>query len=546
MGWRGGEAAASGSSPRDLDTLRQTKTRWSPMRRPALLSNAFVDGRGLQGGPPSHPFVRLLAASRDSPRVRCLRRAVSGFTHRKARLAVNTWRVHLPRETWLRNRANAWVHARRIIGEVGAAASGGRRWRGWAAICRATRLVPLRQWRVVGVCSAARSAINSWVHAVAIRRAAIRLRVACTLGSPQGLQHVGVACGGHGQGKALLALGGGRVERGANCARAGCRGLELQPRGCAANSRCVVCSRQTYDAFVSWQEHSEQRGGRLRSMRHALGGLRHTVLHRAMNAWKEQPGGAFAWTRRTSKGCLCAASPARAPGGGSVEGCCARRSPPDGHLETLCGTFRHGGLRKGLNAWVHATAAGRAARRRMKMAIGEWGGGKRRAALATWVDRVHEARMMRRAASGALRSAERRALMAWADAAVPMARRRRVLCGAFTSLASGARRKALNSWRSAARSASDTQRRMRCAVGEWRGTKPARMLGADGRVCGRRWKDASGGHGALRASGLRRACNAWTSHAALRRGMKLAARALRHTLTVGHAPCRARNVKYKM
>ena len=490
-------------------------------------------------------------------RLRCLRRAATSLTHRRSRLALNSWR-HVAklaraklgrarralgslRQTGLRRGMNSWMsitrdaaRASRCLHAAITEWGGGKRRAAWATwqdrvyerqlMMRATsgtmragerrafstwcemaapaahrsRLLSraLSTLRAVGL----RRSFNSLLHAVSMRttmrRAALSIR---QRGKRQSFNAWIEASG-----LAVLARRRLRVAMGewkGSSMRAGwltwCESSNERQRLQRVVKRVYATGLRR--ALNAWRDRIQGHLAQQRRATKAISGFRHAGLRLAMNTWLSSQAAvsqrlrclrraATSLTHRRSRLALNSwrhvAKLARAKLGR------ARRA---------LGSLRQTGLRRGMNSWMSITRDAARASRCLHAAITEWGGGKRRAAWATWQDRVYERQLMMRATSGTMRAGERRAFSTWCEMAAPAAHRSRLLSRALSTLrAVGLRRsfnsllhavsmrttmrraalsirqrgkrQSFNAWIEASGLAVLARRRLRVAMGEWKGS----------------------------------------------------------------------------
>ena len=214
--------------------------------------------------------------------------------------------------------------------------------------------------------------------------------------------------------------------------------------------------------------------------------------------------------------------------------------------------FRARSLRRGLNTLVAASGAAREATRRLRVAVGEWAGGRQLAAWSAWSSQAVTQKRILYKMKGALRSlthnGARKALNKWTDvhgqykrlqrvAASVVNRRPRLAFNTWLEVTRSHRdvklrlrvimssvrhadyRRSLNTWLSLAAACEIAKRRVRIAVTEWSGGRQRAAWAA--------WRDLSAQRRIMRRAGLafvspglRRGWSTWAlRHAARARGL---------------------------
>ena len=408
-----------------------------------------------------------------------LKRAVSAFRHAKTRRCLNSWsEVSTGRRAALLNLHRA-VNAFRF----GKLRRGLNSWMGTAAEAarRKERLgQAFRSMRATGL----RVGLNTWVESVTLmtlgRR---RLRMAASEWRGGKLR----ACwftwmeAAEERRKLRHAASGMRAPGLHRAWASWCEAAEVSKHVSERMSAVIIrlWQTQTSRALNSWRALLQP----LRALKRFAASIVHRRSRLALNAWSS---GAAAFVQLHAR------------------------------MRRVACAVRLSSQRKALNGWMAMAAVRGRSRRRLKAAAMEWGGGRRRAAWASWLDLVHRRRMMSRAASGFRAPGMRRALVSWIGMATSAANRRRVLWAAAASFYAMEIRRGFNSWAWAHEQAAEGRRRLRMAASEWRGGKL--------RACWFTWMEAAEErrklrHAAsgMRAPGLHRAWASWCGMANERR-----------------------------
>jgi uncharacterized protein YidB (DUF937 family) len=109
-------------------------------------------------------------------------------------------------------------------------------------------------------------------------------------------------------------------------------------------------------------------------------------------------------------------------------------------------SMRNSGLAAAMNSWVEQATHQANVQRKMKDALSQIRGGKRRAAWATWLELVDERRKLRHAAKGLTSPGLHRAMTTWIEMAIASKSNRDMLRRGMSSMRNIPVRKAYNSW----------------------------------------------------------------------------------------------------